>query len=163
MKKLQFKLCSHTEKRKKPPQVQLCLQECLSGLHPIFPSSSNSPISAISQDQCNHRAQQIELKWLVRLSASYRDAVSPKKEQPSRWAVLDFCPTDDGKFLKESNDMSKTHTALWFRVTPFWFFRGFTLYLLTLKLPTQCNQARHCFFSFFSVAEWTEHFHTVTN
>lgn len=35
-------------------------------IHHLFPTSSwNSPISAISQDQCNHCAQQIELKWLV--------------------------------------------------------------------------------------------------
>ncbi len=46
----------------KPASSALFLENAFLGL---IPSSSNFAISAISQDHCNHCAQQIELKWVV--------------------------------------------------------------------------------------------------
>lgn len=111
---------------------------------PMIPSSSNSPISAISQDQCNHRAQQIELKWL---SVSYKECYISKKLLLSHWALLDFfsqLTVTEADFSRKSH-MFKMHYAFCFKDTLF-FLLGILVVCscpLTLKFPNQCSQARH--------------------
>ena len=143
-------------------QVQAFLGECLSGPHPIIPSSSNSPISTISQRPVQslcptNRAKMIGLDCPCPAEMLY---LQKKKKKPGHWVLLDFHPTERGKFLSESNDMSED---IWcFLVQSYWvwvllgvlFFFVFFLFLsLTFSF----------FFSFlFFKCCWVD-FHTVTN
>lgn len=129
------------------------------------PSSSNSPISAISQDQCNHHAQQIVLKWL-RGASSYRDCFSKKKKKKRNSRATEiqqygflfhwqkFCLVPLGYSTLFENRLHVCWVLLVLVACPLNF---------NIKLSKSLQSNLLGIAVSLTVPEWTDEFHAMTN
>lgn len=138
-------------------QVQAFLGECLSGPRPIIPSSSNSPISTISQRPVQSLCPTNRAKMIGLDCPCPTEMLYPQKNNPATEYCLIFIPLREASFSRKVMICLKIDDAFWFKVTECEFFWGLFFFFFVLVPYIS-------FFLFFLFLKrcWVD-FHTVTN
>lgn len=113
-------------------QVQAFLGECLSGPRPIIPSSSNSPISTISQRPVQSLCPTNRAKMIGLDCPCPTEMLYPQKNNPATEYCLIFIPLREASFSRKVMICLKIDDAFWFKVTECEFFWGLFFFFFVL-------------------------------